>query len=160
MSGREVLLENVNIRLATEEDIPRILELYHDLTITTTEVEQGRSPSFEDYREVLAEIRAAAGHELLVAQYRGEVVGTMVLLIVPNLSHAACPWALVENLIIDQGHRSLGLGRLLMEYAIDWAKEAGCYKLVLSSDKKRREAHYFYRSLGFEASAHGFRLFF
>jgi len=100
------------------------------------------------------------GHELLVAEEDGMVVGTMVLLIVPNLSHGALPWALVENIVVDQRYRRKGLGKLLMEYAIARSKEAGCYKLVLNSNKKRREAHRFYSSLGFKASAHGFRMYF
>lgn len=150
----------VMIRQATEQDIPRILELYRELAITTSEVELTWSPSPDDYRRVLAEICAAPGHELLVVEDQGQVVGTMVLLIVPNLSHGACPWALVENLVIGHEQRRRGLGRLLMDYAIGRARDAGCYRIVLSSDKRRREAHRFYRSLGFEASAHGFRLHF
>ena len=47
-----------------------------------------------------------------------------------------------------------------MEYAIIQAREAGCYKIVLSSDKRRHEAHEFYRSLGFEDFALSFRLYF
>ena len=148
------------IRLATEEDIPCILELYRELAITTSRVELSRSPSLDDYRRVFDEIRSAPGHELLVAEYRGQVVGTMVLLIVPNLSHSACPWALVENLIIEHRHRNRGFGKMLMDYAIARAREAGCYRIVLSSDKRRRNAHRFYRSLGFEPSAYGFRLYF
>ena len=150
----------VMIRQATEEDIPRILELYRELAITTSEVELSWSPCPDDYRRVLAEIRAAPGHELLVAEDQGHVVGTMVLLIVPNLSHGACPWALVENLVIGHEQRRRGLGRLLMDYAMARARDAGCYRIVLSSDKRRHEAHRFYRSLGFQASAHGFRLHF
>ena len=150
----------VMIRQATEEDIPRILELYRELAITTSEVELSWSPSLDDYRRVLAEICAAPGHELLVAEDQGQVVGTMVLLIVPNLSHGACPWALVENLVIGHEQRRRGLGRLLMDYAMARARDAGCYRIVLSSDKRRHEAHRFYRSLGFQASAHGFRLHF
>ena len=146
------------VRMASEEDIPRILELYRELAITTSQVELGCSPSLDDCRRSFNEIRAAPGHELLVVECEGTVVGTMVLLIVPDLSHGASPWALVENMVIDPGYRRRGLGRLLMEHAIARAKEAGCYKLVLSSNKKRRDAHRFYRSLGLQHSAHGFRL--
>jgi len=148
------------VRLATEGDIPRILELYRQLVITTSPAEQRRSPSLDDWRRVFAEINASPGHELLVAEEEGEVVGTMVLLIVPNLSHSVLPWALVENVVVDQKYRHQGIGKMLMNYAIARAKEAGCYRLGLSSDKRRKEAHQFYRSLGFEASAHGFRLYF
>jgi len=148
------------VRLATQDDVTRILELYRELAITTSQAELGQSPSPADCRRVFEEISAAPGHALLVAEYQGEVVGTMVLLIVPNLSHGVLPWAMVENLVIDRRYQRRGLGRLLMEHAIARAKEAGCYRLALSSDKRRREAHRFYHSLGFQPSAHGFRLYF
>lgn len=148
------------IRAATEGDIPRILDLYRQLAITTSQAEQCQNPTPDDCQRVFAEISTSPGHELLVAEDRGEVVGTMVLLIAPNLSHEGHPWALVENVVADEQYQRRGTGRLLMNYAIARAKEAGCYKIGLSSDKRRKEAHKFYRSMGFEASAHGFRLYF
>jgi predicted N-acetyltransferase YhbS len=148
------------IRAAIEGDIPRILELYEELVITTSEAEQNRNPSLDDSRKVYAQIQAMPGHELLVAEDGGEVVGSVVLLIVPNLSHRASPWAIIENVIVTQKYRKQGIGRQLMEYAVDRAQEAGCYVIELSSNKTRNEAHRFYESLGFEASAHGFRRYF
>ncbi len=148
------------VRATTKGDIPRILELYRQLAIATSQVEQHQNPSLDNCQRVFAEIGTFPGYELLVAEDEGEVVGTMVLIIIPNLSHSALPWALVENLIVDQRYQRRGTGRLLIDYAIARAKEAGCFKVALSSDKRRREAHKFYRSLGFETSAHGFRLYF
>lgn len=141
------------VRPATEQDIPRILELYQELT--------GERHDLTRYQigPVLAEITSMTGHELLVAEEDSVVVGTMVLLVVPNLSHGALPWAIVENMVVDQEYRRRGIGRVLMEYAIARARQAGCYKVQLFSHKKRRQAHKFYRSLGFETSAHGFRLY-
>ncbi len=148
------------IRLATEEDIPRILELYRELAITTSQIETSRNPSQDDYRRVFAEIRADPRQELLVAESQGEVVGTVVLLIVPNLSHSATPWAFVENLIVSHKYRRSGFGKLLLEYAIARAREKGCHRIELCSDKRREEAHRLYHSVGFEASAYGFRIYF
>lgn len=149
-----------DIRLATEEDVPRILDLYRELTISFSQVEMSRSPSPDDYRKAFAEIRADPRHELFVAEYQGEVVGTVVLLIVPNLSHNATPWALVENLIVSQKHRGMGLGKMLLEHVIARAKEKGCHRIELCSDQRRKEAHRLYRFVGFEASAYGFRIYF
>jgi len=148
------------VRMATEEDIPRILELYHELAIVSSRDEMGQNPSLDKCRQVFDTIRNMPGHELLVVEDEGAVVGTMVVMVVPNLSHGASPWAVVENIVIDPKYQRRGLGRLLMDYAIVRAKEAGCYKISLTSHKKRRDAHQFYRSLGFRASAHGFRLYF
>ena len=148
------------IRAATEGDIPRILKLYEELVTSTSQAETGRTPSLDDYRRIFEQVRAMPGHELIVAEENGEVIGTMVLLIVPNLSHSGLPWAAVENVVTDRRFQRQGIGRLMMEYAINRAREAGCYKLQLSSSKTRQEAHRFYESLGFEASAHGFRRYF
>jgi len=148
------------IRAATEEDIPRILELYEELVTSTAPSEADRVPSPDDYRHIFEQVHDMQDHELLVAEEKGEVIGTMVLLIVPNLSHKGLPWAVVENVVTDRRFQRRGIGRSMMEYAIDHAREAGCYKLQLASSKTRDEAHRFYESLGFEASAHGFRLYF
>ena len=148
------------VRAAADGDIPRILELYQELVITTSQVELKPSVSIDDYQRVFTEIQDMPGYEFLVVEDDGAVAGTMVLLIVPNLSHGALPWALVENMVVDPRYRRQGLGRLLMDYAITRAREAGCYKITLSSNKKRPEAHQFYRSSGFDDSAHGFRMYF
>ena len=147
------------VRAATEEDIPRILELYNDLTSAVSPTGEQSLPSLDDVQRVISEIASMPGHELLVAEEDGAVVGTMVLLIVPNLSHRALPWAIIENLVVDGKYRRRGIGRLLMEYAIEQARKAGCYKVQLLSNKKRHEAHQFYQTLGFETSAYGFRLY-
>jgi GNAT superfamily N-acetyltransferase len=37
----------------------------------------------------------------------------------------------------------------MMAHALSEARSAGCYKLALSSNRKRTQAHAFYESLGF-----------
>ena len=146
------------IRTAIKQDIPRICELYRQLENKPSGIGQ-QFPVETEYYQAYDRICAMPGHELLVVEDNGLVAGTMVLIIAPNLSHGASPWALVENLVVDSNHRRKGLARLLMEYAIDKAQKAGCYKITLSSHKSRHGAHSFYRSMGFQASAHGFRLY-
>ena len=147
------------VRLATEGDVPRILEFYSELVISKAPRELNHTRNTDDYRRAFSQIQATTGHELLVAEEEGRVIGTMVLIIVPSLAHGGLPWAGIENMFVDSGYRRLGIGKLLMDSAARRAKEAGCYKIQLISDKKREEAHKFYRELGFKASGHGFRLY-
>jgi len=130
------------------------------LSMITTKAEQHLNTSFDDYRRVFAEISSHPGRELLVAEYDSEVVGTVALFIIPNLSHGATPYALVENLVVNHKYRRKGIGKKLMEYTISRAKQEGCHRIELVSDKKRDEAHRLYRSVGFEPSAYGFRIWF
>ena len=149
-----------HIRLAEERDVPRIVELCRELTISDSEVEHRRGPTLADYHLVFAEIRADRRQKLFVAESQGEVVGTIVLLIVPNLSHNGTPWAFLENLIVTESHRGRGLGRMLLDHSVDLARKSGCHMVELCSDVRRQEAHELYASMGFEAQAHCFRLYF
>jgi ribosomal protein S18 acetylase RimI-like enzyme len=141
------------IRKAIRQDLPRILELYEELT----EEKQDISPDTLD--RVFNQINSMPGYEFLVAEKDGVILGTLYFQIVPNLTHNARPWAFVENVVVDSRYRREGIGRLLMDYVISRARQAGCHKVQLHSSKKRQEAHQFYRSLGFDDSAMGFRLY-
>ncbi len=90
--------EAPHIRLAEERDVPRIVDLYRELTITDSRIEHSRNPSPADYLRVFAEIHSDPRQRLFVAEVHGEVVGTIELLIVPNLSHNGTPFAFLENL--------------------------------------------------------------
>jgi N-acetylglutamate synthase-like GNAT family acetyltransferase len=144
----------ISIRKATKQDVPRILELYEELT-----GEKRKDPS-DTTNQVFNEIISLPNQEFLVAEKDSFVVGTVFLQITPNLSHDARPWAVLENLVVDGRYRRQGVGRLLVEYALTRAREAGCYKLQLLSSNTRHEAHQFYRAVGFEDTASGFRLYF
>jgi ribosomal protein S18 acetylase RimI-like enzyme len=150
----------VKIRQATEDDIPRIIELYDELSLTTSRVEQSLSPFSDEYRKVFTEICSDPKHQLLVAESQNQVVGTIALLIVPNLSHNATPYAIAENLIVAREYRRQGIARQLLEHCIDRARESRCHRIELCSDRRREEAHRLYHSLGFEPSAYGFRIYF
>ncbi len=94
---------------------------------------------------------------VLVAERRGQIIGTLDLLVVANLTHDAQSWAVVDNVVVDAACRRSGVGRALMEEAVDRASRAGCYKIELLSHESRLGAHAFYRSLNFVNSAEGFR---
>jgi GNAT superfamily N-acetyltransferase len=86
------------------------------------------------------------------------IVGSVTLLIVPNLTYTARPFAIIENVIVDTAARGAGVGEALISRAVEIAREAGCYRVCLTSNKRRSEAHKFYERLGFKASHDGFQL--
>jgi predicted N-acetyltransferase YhbS len=147
------------IRTATEQDIPSILELYRQLALGGSADEMQNEGPTGNFRQAFAEISALPGCEVIVAEQESAVIGTAMLMVVPNLSHNALPWAIVENVVVDSGYRGTGVGKLLMEYIKEKAGEAGCYKVQLMSDKRRNEAHKFYAAIGYNATAEGFRLY-
>jgi GNAT superfamily N-acetyltransferase len=107
----------------------------------------------------LQSILGMPGRFLLVAERAGAMVGTADVLIVPNLTHAGRPWAIVENVVVDERARGSGVGTALLDGTFELARETGCYMLQLLSLNHRAEAHAFYRRLGFAPLAAGFRLY-
>jgi GNAT superfamily N-acetyltransferase len=85
-----------------------------------------------------------------VAVSEGTTVGTFALLIMDNLAHLGAPSAIVEDVCVDDQHRGRGIGRAMMTFAVEHARARGCYKLALSSNSARPDAHAFYRALGFQ----------
>jgi GNAT superfamily N-acetyltransferase len=78
--------------------------------------------------------------------------------VIPNVSHRGTPYAIIENVVVDAKVRSKGYGELLMRHAVEEARLAGCYKVALTSNKRREDAHRFYERLGFQRTHEAFRL--
>ncbi|MCH7485073.1 MAG: GNAT family N-acetyltransferase [Chloroflexi bacterium] len=132
----------MSIRTANEADLPRLIELMAQLRPDEPEAED---PScVEDYARVLARM-TAQGQSVLVAEDDGRIAGALVL-------------AIVENMVVDEAARGKRLGEALIEQAIVEAQRAGCYKLSLTSNKRRTEAHRFYERLGFVQTHEAFRI--
>jgi GNAT superfamily N-acetyltransferase len=64
----------------------------------------------------------------------------------------------IEAVRVRADRRSGGIGRNLMAYAMDRARDRGCRVVQLTTDKRRTDAHRFYASLGFAASHEGMKL--
>jgi GNAT superfamily N-acetyltransferase len=143
------------IRRARSSDLPALIALLQQLSLDQPREDPA---AIDRYEAALAEVQADGRQSLLVAGDGGVVVGTAALIIVPNLSHAGRPYAVVEDVVVDDSRRGRGAGEALMRRVIELAREAGCYKLVLTSDRRRTDAHRFYQRLGFTASHLGFRM--
>jgi GNAT superfamily N-acetyltransferase len=150
-------MNNVVVRRASPADLDALLSLYEELTSSKLSAAPGDRASSEP---VLAEILADPRRELAVALVDGQIVGTADLVIVPNLTHRGEPWAILENVIVASGARRSGVGSALVGHLIDLARTAGCHKVQLISGKHRAEAHRFYRSMGLNAVAEGFKIYF
>jgi GNAT superfamily N-acetyltransferase len=149
----------LTIREARPDDIPRILELYQQLAMNPTELESLQVHP-EHGEKAFREMAEMDNYHLLVAETDGEVVGTTVLVILPGLAHGISHWGVVEYMVVNEDHRSRGIGQALLDHAAELAEAAGCYKIMLGSNKKRHDAHRFYRRAGYEATHEGFTRYF
>ncbi|MDD2763414.1 MAG: GNAT family N-acetyltransferase [Opitutaceae bacterium] len=139
----------VQIHEAGDSDLAAVLGLYGHPDIDGPDL-----LTLDEAKEVLRRFKAYPNYRLFVACAEQKVVGTFSLLIIDNLAHRGSPSALVEDVVVAVDHQYQGIGKQMMQFAIDRCREAGCYKMALSSNLKRDAAHRFYEALGFEK--HGF----
>ena len=149
----------MEFRSAERVDVPAILRLLADDEITRSrgygvvpeEVDAATWAAFEA-------IDADPNNELIVGADGGEVIATCQLTFTPGLSRGGAWRMTVEAVRVRAESRSGGIGRKLMAYAIDRARDRGCRMVQLTTDKRRTDAHRFYESLGFTASHEGMKL--
>lgn len=141
------------IRVATRADLAEILDLYRRSGLDR---EGGMTPGEAD--GVFSRFQGYPYYKLYVACLGDRVAGTFALLVMDNLAHHGASSAIVEDVAVDPQEQGRGIGRAMMNFARDISRDKGCYKLVLSSNQSREEAHAFYESIGFERHGFSFRV--
>lgn len=150
----------MHIRPATDADLPRLVELLFQLSQLGELPENRPHPPGAAELEGLQRLMSDPGYACYVLQDGGHVEGTLTLYILPNISHGGRPFAIVESVVVDERAQGSGYGRLLMERAEVLARSAGCYKIALTSNRKRADAHRFYSRLGYAPTHQGFTKYF
>jgi len=144
-------------RIATIDDLPSIVKMLGD-DFLGQQREDLSQPLNENYLKAFREIEADPNNELIVAELDGKIIGTLQLVVTPSLSYKGSKRSIVESVRVDSAFRGRGIGREMMLWAIERAKEKGCTSMHLTSHKDREDAHRFYEKLGFAKSHVGMKL--
>src|SRR5579883_2443929 len=148
---------NLTFRRATHKDVSHIVQLLANDPLGSQR-ETPEEPLPQSYYTAFAEIDADKNNYLVVAEHENKLVATLQLTFIPYLSYRGSKRAQIENVRVDEAYRSRGVGRLLMQWAIDKAREAGCYMVQLTTDKNRQpKAIGFYEKLDFILSHDGMK---
>ena len=139
------------IRVATEDDLPAILNLY-----AQTGLDDGVRLKLDQARTMFQRFTTYPCYRVFVVEAGSGVTATYALLIMDNIAHVGAPLAIVEQVAVSASAQGQGLGMLMMHHAMIEARVQGCYKLALSSNVKRERAHDFYDKLGFVRHGYSF----
>ena len=85
----------------------------------------------------------------VVAHVNGTLISTCNLTIVPNLTRAARPYGLIENVVTHPEYRRRGIGTQVLQYALNIAWKQDCYKVMLLTGSKNETTLRFYEQAGF-----------
>ena len=146
-------MSDLSIREATEHDLAAILNLYQ-----TSGIEGETSFTAEEALAHLASLKRYPYLRIFVAETAQTIAGTYELLIMDNLAKRGRKSGIVEAVAVHPDHQGQGVGRAMMQHALDQCRRAQCYKLTLSSNLKRDGAHRFYDSLGFTRQGYSFQI--
>lgn len=87
----------------------------------------------------------------------GRELGHCYIYLIRNDLHAE-PYALLEDVYVEEDSRGKGVGTLLVKRALELARELGCYKIIATSRFERGEVHRWYEKLGFKLYGYEFRI--
>lgn len=146
-------MKAVQIREARISDLPALLELYAALGM-----DDGKVLSLEQAQKIYRRISNYPDYRIYLAELDGDPVGTFALLIMDNLGHMGTPSAILEDVVVSDRCRGVGIGHQMMNFATRLCREKGCYKFFFSSNINRADAHRFYENLGFEKHGYSFYL--
>jgi GNAT superfamily N-acetyltransferase len=148
---------NISFRPATLEDLPEIVRVLSD-DFLGQQRERYEHPLPEPYIKAFRDIEADPNNALVVAELNGDVVGTLQLTFTPSISFQGAKRCTVESVRVDEKYRGEGIGREMMLWAVERAKQKGCVSMQLTTNAERTDAHRFYENLGFSASHVGMKL--
>lgn len=127
------------IREATLEDLERIADLFGQLGYVAQPDRIGQQ---------LRVLSGSGMGQAFVAESGGILAGVAVVHLMQPI-HVDAAWALLSALVVDEAHRSSGVGGQLLAAAERFATENGCTQLELSSSATRTRAHRFYEQNGY-----------
>ena len=124
---------NITIRRAVPGDLDQLKKLLSQLTTVGNPSNDQINPSIYD--------------NIYIACIDGMIIGTVTVLIEDKIIHNGSYVGHIEDVVVDQNYRTMGIGKLLLNYALKIAEEAGCYKVILDCDENNTG---FYEKSGFK----------
>jgi N-acetylglutamate synthase-like GNAT family acetyltransferase len=146
-------MSRFEIRSATAADVDAIRQLVHDAYVVyVPRIGREPAPMRADYEALVAEGAVS------VADDKGQIVGVLVLRPQPD-------WLLLENVAVAPSAQGRGIGRALIAFAEERARELALPKVTLYTNARMTENLSLYAALGYvevdRRREHGFeRVFF
>lgn len=116
---------------------------YLDLLSQLTEVNK-ENITFEKFSNFIKKLND--NHKIIVIIHENKIVANGTLLIEDKIIHGISKVGHIEDVVVDSESRGLGLGKKIVTYMTDLAKENNCYKVILNC---KEENCGFYQKCGY-----------
>lgn len=133
------------LREAVKEDLKELLNLY--LFLHEKNIPENSEYLENTWKTIIEDIN----HHIVVKEINGKIVSSCVCVIVPNLTRNIRPYALIENVVTNEGYRGKGYATECLNYAKEIAIKNNCYKMMLLTGTKSENTLAFYKSAGYNS---------
>jgi ribosomal protein S18 acetylase RimI-like enzyme len=131
------------IREIRPDELNALLALYAQLH------PGGEETSPERLMAAWEKMVACTDQHIVVAETEGRLVASCVITVMPNLTHGARSYAVIENVVTDEQHCRQGWATQCLDYAKQIAQREGCYKIMLMTGSKEEGTLRFYEQAGY-----------
>jgi PhnO protein len=144
--------ENYTIRQAIESDAAAVKGLLEEL--------ENRAFDQAVFDQIFMEYLTSSRTLVQVALLQEtEIVGFISCKGQSLLHHEGLVFE-IQEMIVTAAHQGKGLGRKMVDEICEEVKSLGAKSLEVTSNKRRKEAHIFYQSVGFKNSHEKFTIYF
>jgi phosphinothricin acetyltransferase len=141
----------MNLRPATQADLPQLLSIYNDIILTTTAVYDYR-PHTTEMRQQWFSAKREQGFPVFVAEEEGHILGFSS--IGPFRNWAAYKYSVENSVYVAKENRGKGIGKLLLPPLIESAKQLQMHTIIASIDAGNEASLRLHKGFGFEEVAH------
>ena len=141
----------VTIQMATEQDIPELLEIYNDIIVNTTAVWH-EEPHTLAMREEWFALKKEQGFPVFTAVEEGRVIGFST--IGPFRPWFGYRYTVENSVYVASNSRGKGVAKSLMPPLIDAAKELKLHAIVAGIEATNEASIALHEKFGFIEVAH------
>ena len=141
-------MSDITVRKLQKDD------LWNGFLQTLDSLRQASNIDKKTAEKIFDKINLNPDHIVAVAIIEGKIVGATTLLIETKFIHNGGKVGHIEDVVVDKKHQRKGIGEKIIIYLLRYAKDQGCYKIILDCTD---EVKPFYEKLGFKHNANALR---
>ncbi len=142
-----ILRSNLQICKATSSDLPTLVELLKSLFC----IEKDFTFNKKRHEDGLNLLIKSRNSQVIIVKFENEVIGMITIQKIIS-TVMGTKVGLIEDFIIKDDYRDLGVGTYLFEYIKDYAKKNSLSRLQLVCDEDNTSAKEFYAKKKFKQS--------
>ncbi len=112
--------------------------------------------NYEKFKEIYKMKLNDKNSYYIVAIENNKIIGVLTSELQIKL-HRAKKQSFIEDLIVDESYRNRGIGKALLQNAVDYAKNNDCEVIELTSYINNEKSHKFYQNNGFNKNSYKFK---